>query len=368
MKISKWGKLIIRIKKMNNFLLLNALIIVAISVMTIYSATQTKGGNFSLKEAIWGVIGVIVYFVITFIDYRKYQKYYKLLYFINLFILFSLLILGSVRLGAKRWISFGPISIQPSEIAKVLVVLTLCAFITTYINKDRLKLKDFIICIFFIVPILTLILLQPDLGTTLIICATFGIIILMANLDFKIIVGLFSTVLLSATPIYLFVLKAYQKKRVHIFLNPDLDPLGSGWNVRQSIIAIGSGGMYGKGFLQSTQSKLRFLPEAHTDFIMSVFLEEHGFIGGMIVLALYLTLIFQILYIADTTNDKFGKLICYGIGSIFFFHFLINVGMTMGVMPVTGKPFLLMSYGGTSLLLSFVMLGIVQSVRIHREN
>lgn len=190
----------------------------------------------------------------------------------------------------------------------------------------------------------------------------------MAGLDFKVIFSMLIGIIIFVPTAFFFLLKEYQKKRVLTFLNPEADLLNGGWNVTQSIIAIGSGGTYGKGFLGSTQSKLRFLPEAHTDFIMSVFLEEHGFLGGMILLSLYLLLILQILYVANNTEDKFGKLICYGIGSIFFFHFLINVGMTMGVMPVTGKPFLLMSYGGTSLLLSFIMLGIVQSVRIYREN
>ena len=173
--------------------------------------------------------------------------------------------------------------------------------------------------------------------------------------------------IISVPAAYFFLLKPYQRQRVLTFLNPEADLLGSGWNVTQSMIAIGSGGMYGKGFLQSTQSKLRFLPEAHTDFIGSVFLEERGFVGGLVLLGLYFLLIVQIVYIADTTEDKYGKLICYGIASIFLFHLIINVGMIMGIMPVTGKPLLLMSYGGTSLLISFMMLGIVQSVKLYRD-
>ncbi len=254
-----------------------------------------------------------------------------------------------------------------------------------------------------------LILKQPDLGTTLILTMTFCVIIFIHGIDWKTIIIMGIGGIVSVPAAYFFLLKPYQRqrvltflnpeadllgsgwnvtqsmiaigsggmygkgflqstqsklRRVLTFLNPEADLLGSGWNVTQSMIAIGSGGMYGKGFLQSTQSKLRFLPEAHTDFIGSVFLEERGFVGGLVLLGLYFLLIVQIVYIADTTEDKYGKLICYGIASIFLFHLIINVGMIMGIMPVTGKPLLLMSYGGTSLLISFMMLGIVQSVKL----
>lgn len=249
----------------------------------------------------------------------------------------------------------------------MIVVLTLSAFIAIHFRGKTLGFKSFMMCGAFVAPVLLLILKQPDLGTTMIITMTFFVILFIANLEWKIIVSMGVIAAISAPLSFFFLLKDYQKKRILTFLNPEADPLKGGWNVTQSMIAIGSGGLNGKGFLNSTQSKLRFLPEAHTDFIASVFLEERGFIGGIVLFLLYLILILQILYIADTTEDKYGRLVCYGIGSIFFFHFVINVGMTMGIMPVTGKPLLLMSYGGTSLLLSFVMLGIVQSVRIYRE-
>lgn len=368
MKSSREIKLLLkRLKKMNNFLVLNALLIVGISISTIYSATISRTSSFYIKEAIWTGIGLIAYLFVTMIDYKKYLKYYKMLYILNILLLASVLVLGVSRLGAQRWISFGPISIQPSEVGKVLVVITLSAFLSTHFRERFEGLKSVVIAGVHILPVLLLILKQPDLGTTLIIVMTFCVMLFMCNLDWKTII----IMVLSGTAFvpfaYFFLLKDYQRQRVLTFLNPEADLLGSGWNVTQSMIAIGSGEFYGKGFLNSTQSKLRFLPEAHTDFIVSVFLEERGFLGGVVLFALYFFLILQIFYIADTTNDKFGKLICYGIGSIFFFHFVINVGMTMGIMPVTGKPLLLMSYGGTSLLISFIMLGIVQSVRIYRD-
>ncbi len=368
MKSSRELKLFLKkVKKMNNYLVLNALIIVAISISTIYSATVSKGSSFYIKESIWTVIGLVAYIIVSFIDYRKYYKYYKVLYILNLGLLLSVLVLGVSRLGAQRWISLGPISIQPAEVGKVLVVITLSAFLTSNFRERVVGLKSVMITGLHIGPILLLILKQPDLGTTLIIVMTCSVILFMHNLDWKTIIILFLSGATFVPIAYLFLLKDYQRQRVMTFLNPEADLLGSGWNVMQSMIAIGSGELYGKGFLKSTQSKLRFLPEAHTDFIVSVFLEERGFIGGVVLFVLYIILIAQILYIADTTKDSFGKLISYGIGSIFFFHFVINVGMTMGIMPVTGKPLLLMSYGGTSLLISFIMLGIVQSVRIYRD-
>lgn len=368
MKNNREYRLILkRIKKMNNFLVLNALVIVALSISTIYSATISKNGNFYEKEAMWAGLSLVAYIFFSLVDYKKYLKYYKVLYVFNILFLASVLVIGDSRLGAQRWITLGPISLQPSELGKVIVVITLAAFLSTYFREKTLGFKNLVISGIYIAPILALILKQPDLGTTLIIIFTFFIMLFMCNLEWKTII-LMGIGAAGFVPFaYFFLLKGYQRTRVLTFLNPESDPLKSGWNVTQSMIAIGSGGFYGKGFLNSTQSKLKFLPEAHTDFIVSVFLEERGFLGGLLLFILYVALIMQIFYIADTTEDKFGKLICYGIGSIFFFHFAVNVGMTMGIMPVTGKPLLLMSYGGTSLLISFMMLGIVQSIRIYRE-
>lgn len=356
-----------RIKKMNNFLLLNAAVIVIISILTIYSATIHKTTLFYKREIFWGIIGMFVYIFFSFIDYRKYAKYYKVIYILNIMILLSVYVVGVKRLGAQRWIDLGPISIQPSEIGKVLAILTLSEFLVAKYRDRFVGLKSVFFSALHILPVMILILKQPDLGTTLILAMTYCVLIFINGLDWKTIIIMGIGGIISVPAAYFFLLKPYQQQRVLTFLNPEADLLGSGWNVTQSMIAIGSGEMYGKGFLNSTQSKLRFLPESHTDFIGSVFLEERGFVGGVVLLGLYFLLIMQILHIADSTEDKYGKLICYGIASIFLFHLVINVGMIMGIMPVTGKPLLLMSYGGTSLLISFMMLGIVQSVKVYRD-
>ena len=309
-----------KIKKMNNFLLLNAVIIVVISVLTIYSATIHKTTLFYKREAFWGIIGVFVYLFFSFVDYRKYAKYYKLIYIFNILVLLSVYVLGVKRLGAQRWIDLGPISIQPSEIGKILVILTFSEFLASKYRDRFIGLKSVMISFLHILPVFILILRQPDLGTALILMMTYFVLIFIHGIDWKSIIIMVITGIISVPTAFFFFLKDYQKQRVLTFLNPEADLLGSGWNVTQSMIAIGSGGLYGKGFLNSTQSKLRFLPESHTDFIGSVFLEERGFVGGIVLLGLYLILILQIVYIADTTEDKYGKLVCYGIASIFLFR------------------------------------------------
>lgn len=355
-----------KIKKMNNGILYTAFCIVALSLMTVYSATYYRTDSFFYKEMVWIALGVIVYFVFSFIDYRKYGKYYKIIYILNILLLLSVYVIGHKRLGAQRWISVGPLTVQPSEFAKLLVVLTFSEVLSSKYRERFSGLKNMFFTGMYILPVFLLIAKQPDLGTSLVLLFIYMTLIFINGIDWLSLgITIFSGI--SMIPVaYFFFLKEYQKQRILTFLNPEADMLGSGWNVTQSMIAIGSGGFYGKGFLKGTQSKLRFLPESHTDFIGSVFLEERGFVGGIVLILLYLVLIFQILKIADS-SDQYGKLVCYGIAAIFFFHIVVNVGMIMGVMPVTGLPLLLMSYGGTSFLFAFMMLGIVQSVKVYKD-
>ncbi|MGL4642391.1 MAG: rod shape-determining protein RodA [Cetobacterium sp.] len=355
-----------RIKKMKNMILYMALCIVVISLLTVYSATIHKGTSFFYKEIVWIGLGIVTYFTFAFIDYRVYGKYYKIIYLINVIFLLLVFIIGDKRLGAQRWIDLGFITIQPSEFSKLFIVLTFSEVLATKFNSKFSGLKNIVATSFHIIPIFLLIAAQPDLGTSLVIVFLYLVLVFINGIDWKTII-LLGIAGISMAPIgYFFLLKDYQKERVLTFLNPEADLLGSGWNVTQSMIAVGSGGVFGKGFLQGTQSKLRFLPESHTDFIAAVFLEERGLVGGCVLLVLYVLLLWGILRIGDK-SEGFGKLICYGISAIFFFHIVINVGMVTGIMPVTGLPLLLMSYGGTSFLFAFAMLGIVQSINVYRE-
>ena len=355
-----------KILKFNMFFILTIVLLFIISLTTIYSATINKDGSFFIKEIIWFVLAMIVYIVVALIDYTKYAKYSLHIYIFNIMMLLSVLVIGSKRLGARRWIDLGPIALQPSEFAKLLLIFSFSSFLINHYSDRYVGFKAMFHSFLHIFPIFFLIVIEPDLGTSLVIILIYGVLLFINKLEWKCIASIFLSAMFLIPFAYKFLLKEYQKDRVDTFLNPELDALGTGWNITQSKIAIGSGQIFGKGFLNNTQGKLKFLPESHTDFIGSVFLEERGFIGGTLLLLIYIALLAQIVYIADTTEDKFGKYICYGIATIFFFHIFVNMGMIMGIMPVTGLPLLLMSYGGSSLVFSFLMLGIVQSVKLHR--
>ena len=355
-----------KIKKMDHTLLLKILLIITLSLTAVYTATAHRTLSFFKKEIIWTCLRISVYIFVSFIDYRKYAKYYRFIYAVNIMMLVAVYIFGDEAKGAKRWIDLGVISVQPSEFAKLFLVLTFAEVLIIDYGKSFRGLKDMFFSGLHILPIFLLVLNQPDLGTSLVLIFIYFTMIFIHGIDWKTI---WQLVILAAGSIpmaYFFLLKDYQRTRIQTFLNPEADLMNSGWNVVQSKIAIGSGGMFGKGFMQGTQSKLRFLPESHTDFIGSVFLEERGFVGGVLLIVLYLALIMNIIKIGDASEDRYGKLICYGIASIFFFHVVVNVGMIMGVMPVTGLPLLFMSYGGSSFVFGFLMLGIVHSVKIHK--
>lgn len=355
-----------KISKINILLLINVFLIFILSLTTIYSATLSKSSSFFKKELLWFIIAFLIFIFVSFIDYKKYSKYSAYIYIFNLILLISVLLVGTKKLGARRWLDLGPVTIQPSEFAKLFLIITFSSFLVKNYSEKYMGFKAMLISFLYIFPIFFLILIEPDLGTSLVIILVYGVLLFLNKLEWKCILTVFSSIFIFLPFAYKFLLKEYQRNRVNTFLNPENDALGTGWNITQSKIAIGSGQMYGKGFMNNTQGKLRFLPESHTDFIGSVFLEERGFIGGSILILLYFFLLAQIIYIADTTEDQFGKLICYGVATIFFFHIFVNLGMIMGIMPVTGLPLLLMSYGGSSLVFSFLMLGIVQSVKIHR--
>ena len=371
MKISfslLWEKTKVFFKKLKKFeflLVLSALALLVIGVMAVYSATYTRTTSFYQKQIIFSIVGIILFCVFSSIDYKIYSKYSKLIYIFNVLFLLSVFFLGSVRYGAQRWIVVGPINIQPSELAKLFVVLTFSDLLIRNYQDTFRGFKDLIFTALHIIPIFLLVAAQPDLGTGVVILFTYIVLIFMNGIDYK---TFFTTGVIGVACmplVYFFALRPYQRQRVITFLNPEADLLGSGWNIIQSKIAVGSGQMFGKGYLEGTQDKLRFLPESQTDFIFAVISEEFGFVGSLTIISLYLVLIFTILKIGQKTEDRYGQLICYGIASIIFFHTLVNIGMVIGVMPAKGLPLLLLSYGGSSLLFVFIMLGIVQSVKIY---
>ena len=371
MKIS-FGSLVehakLSLKKMKKFdyvLLLSAFLLLAIGITAVYSATYTRTTSFYQKQILWAIIGTGMFFTFSNIDYRIYSRYSKLIYIFNVVFLISVFIFGSKVLGAQRWIKLGPISTQPSELAKLFVVLTFSDLLIRNYKDTFRGFKDLILSGIHIVPIFLLVAAQPDLGTGVVILFVYMVLIFLNGIDYKTYFTLCGVGAALMPVAYFFALKPYQRQRVFTFLHPEDDLLGSGWNIIQSKIAVGSGQLFGKGFLNGTQDKLRFLPESQTDFIFAVISEEFGFVGSVTIIGLYFLLIFTILKIAQKTEDRYGQLVCYGIAAIIFFHTLVNIGMVIGVMPVKGLPLLLLSYGGSSLMFVSTMLGIVQSVKTY---
>lgn len=352
-----------KLKKFDPILLTSAFVLLIIGILAVYSATSTKTASFYQKQIVFSVLGIGLFFTFSNIDYRIYSKYSKLIYIVNVLFLLSVFAFGSVRYGAQRWIVLGPINIQPSELAKLFVVLTFSDLLIRKYGDSFRGIKDLIMTALHIVPIFLLVASQPDLGTGVVILFSYIVLIFMNGIDYKTFFTTGALGLAMLPVVYFFGLRPYQKQRVVTFLNPEADLLGSGWNIIQSKIAVGSGQLFGKGYLAGTQHTLRFLPESQTDFIFAVISEEFGFMGSGLIILLYLLLIFTIIKIGQKADNRYGQLICYGIGAIIFFHTLVNIGMVIGVMPAKGLPLLLLSYGGSSLMFICIMLGIVQSVK-----
>lgn len=347
-------------------LLILSLVLCAIGILQIYSATQsTSEAERWWKQALYVVAGLFVFFLVSQIDYHTLLGQSPMLYATFALILVLLLILSRVVLGAKRWIALGGgFKLQPSEFMKLILILMVARYIAE-LKSDSLDLRELAKLSALVLVPFGLVCLQPDLGTALCYLPILGVGILLAGLTRQQAIALI-LVFVLVVPVGWFFLKDYQKARITSFLDPASDPQGSGYQVIQSKIAVGSGGMWGLGVTRGLQIQLRFLPFAHTDFIFAAFAEEHGFVGVVTVLGLYFLLLMQILQNAQTAPDRAGATICMGVGALLLFHVLENVGMVAGLMPVAGIPLPLMSYGGSSILSFFLMLGLVNNVRLRR--
>lgn len=404
-----------RVNKINDkfdfIVFFSVIALILIGLVAIYSATNahpTAQGNFQ-KQYITAIISLILFFVAYFIPYKTYRFLALPSYVGSLLLLVLVLFIGKTIYGAKSWISFGPIGFQPSEFAKIGVIL----FFAYYLAKQRKNpnnLKEFISIAFFgIIPII-LILLEPDMGTAIVYIAITSVILFWSGIDlfwFFLVLSPFVVVfaslfslsafilaililvtllvyfkknifvnasifIMNISAAYLFdygmnFLQPHQQKRIETFINPSSDPLGAGYNILQTKVAIGSGGLIGKGFLQGNQTQLRFIPEQWTDFIYCVIGEEFGFIGSALVITLFLILFARLLYIAVHTKNRFGSMFVIGTLALLFTHFAINIGMNLGVAPVIGLPLPFMSYGGSSLLVNMLLIGITLNLYKNRR-
>lgn len=329
-----------------------------------YQRSMDTGKDFVLTQGVWMFLGLVMVYLLAKINYHSFLSVAYIIYGINLLVLTLVLVMGKSALGAQRWISIGGIGIQPSEFSKIITILALARIIGD--NPNCLKSKRGLIVPFLIVFVpMVLIFKQPDLGTAIVMLPIFLAMLWIGGVRLKyFLVAIFSG--LIAMPFFWHFLKDYQRDRLMVFINPNADPLGAGYTINQSKIAIGSGMFMGKGWLSGTQNQLNFLPERHTDFIFSVVGEEWGFVGTMIVIGFFLFLIIRGIKIAEMTNNLSGKLIIVGVTTMLALHVIINIGMTLGLMPVVGIPLPFISYGRSALTVNLIAISFLFNVRIHR--
>jgi len=340
-----------------------------LGILTLYSAMQGSAPEGGMpphqKQLIWWGLGLIGILVVILIDYRHMEHYAYAIYAFSLLLLVYVLVMGRSISGAKRWIELGPISFQPSELIKITMLLALAKYFHHRAKQGRYNLFELVVpFLIFLVPFV-LVLLEPDLGTAIVLLLLFFSIVVFFGLSQGSIIVL-AIAGLASLPMGWLNLKDYQKERVMTFLNPAEDPLGRGYHIIQSKIAIGSGGFWGKGFLHGTQTRLHFLPEQHTDFIFSAFAEQWGFWGSFLLLAGYLLVIFWAFNISSRAKNTFGMVVALGITFLFFWHVIINIGMCLGLLPVVGIPLPLFSYGGSFLLVMLLGVGLLLNIYIRR--
>ncbi len=356
-----------KLKSIDYFLILIVISIGAISVFAIYS---TESGNFSYytKNHLVRLLAFFVMFLFfSFIRIRIWYKNAYFFYLLGLLLLVFVLFFGITASGSKRWLDLYFLNLQPSELMKIAIIVCFSRYYHRIQSADIQSYKFLLQPIILLIFPCYLVIKQPDLGTAILIAGTGITIIWLAGLNIKYFVysGL---LLLVSLPFGISLLKPYQKSRILTFFNPDRDPLGAGYQIIQSKIAIGSGGFFGKGFLKGTQSYLEFLPEKHTDFIFTLFSEEFGFLGSILLLFLYVLLIYRIISIGFFVRSFFAKIYCFGFATAIFLYVFVNISMVLGLLPIVGAPLPIMSYGGSSMLSIMLGLSIVMSCKIYSQD
>ena len=341
--------------------------ILTTSVVCLYSS---NGGNiepWASKQLLFIAISLIIFYVVISINIKIIYKFSYLTLVFSVLLLLAVIPFGKRVLGASRWLDFGVIMLQPSEFAKIAVILTLAKFFSS-LNVIRIaRVSTTFLTFLFISPVFILVAIQPDLATSIIILAIITVILFSVGTPKWEFILAVVTIIFAAPIAWAKLLKDYQKLRIVNFLFPENDPLGSGYNVIQSKIAIGSGGVLGKGFLEGTQGKLRFLPEHHTDFIFTIIGEEFGFIGAIILILMYLYIVYYGFKVATKANSTFCKLVSIGCTSLIFLHLFINIGMTVALMPVAGIPLVMLSYGGSSLMIGLICVALIINMDINKN-
>lgn len=358
-------------KELDYTLIAIAVICAVFGIVMISSAVNSfgSGSSFVLIQSIAAGLGFMLMAVFTAINFEKVGSAWKIIYIGCIFMLVLVILVGTGKedTGSKSWIRFGPIGIQPSEFVKIGFIITLSKLVSDMgetINEPKNILK----LLAHLGILLFLIMLQPDFGTAMVFIFIFVGIVFAAGISYKYIVTALGTIIGIIPMVWFFFFKEYQKNRIRVFFNPESDPLGSGYHVIQSKIAIGSGQLFGKGLYQGTQTQLGYLPARHTDFIFAVVGEELGLIGCAIVAGLLFTIVYKCLYNSTRTKSDMSKFLCIGVACMFLAHIFENIGMCIGLMPVTGIPLPFFSYGGSSIITNFAAIGLVLSVYMRRKS
>ena len=350
-----------------DFTLLFAILV--LGIISIFAMYSSERGNFSYHTSSHLYRFSIFFLLFILISFFKITTLYSLsylFYFSVLILLFIVDMYGVTASGSKRWINLFFINLQPSELMKVALIIFLARYYNKIPTQNVSSIRYILIPFFsFMIPVF-LVASQPDLGTALLIAISGLIVIWLAGFKMKYFIYSFF-ILTCLIPVGISLLKPYQKTRILTFLNPERDPLGAGYQIIQSKIAVGSGGIFGKGFLQGSQSYLDYLPEKHTDFIFTLFSEEFGFIGSLLLLVIYALIIYRIARIGNNARNNFAKLYCFGFAAAFFVYVGVNMSMVLGLLPIVGAPLPIMSYGGSSMLSIMMGLGIVMSCKVHEQ-
>ncbi len=351
--------------------------IALIGLTTVYSATFTSKGPSPLfyKQIIWMAIGLVVMIAAMIPDYHAFGRYAYVLYAASIVFLVLVMFVGRTGMGAQRWLPIGPFAFQPAELAKIALTLALARYFAEDPKRGGYDLRDLAIPGVMVLVPFVLVVKQPDLGTAMMLLLTSTLIVVIAGIRMRsvLIVALIGTIIMAAVflvpPVRHKIwgsLKPYQQNRIKSFIDPSIDPRGTGYHANQSKIAVGSGQLTGKGFRKGTQSQMAFLPERHTDFIFAVLSEERGFIGSAVLVILYLTLLLTGVDTAKNAKDRLGTLMAAGIVCMLSLYVLINIGMAVGIAPVVGVPLPLMSYGGTSIIATFLAIGLLLNIQTRR--
>ena len=343
--------------------------ILLVGIVGIFAMYSTDGGDY-LYHTKSHIIRFTTFFIlmifISFINIKYWHSTGYLFYLLVLGLLIWAFFHGITAQGSKRWISLYVINLQPSELMKVAIIIFFSKYYHRMMVTNVNKFKNILIPIFILFVPIALVISQPDLGTSILIALSGIIVLWLAGLNIKYFFYSALTFIISA-PFVIAFLKPYQKLRILTFFDPDKDPLGAGYQIIQSKIAVGSGGLFGKGFLKGTQGYLEFLPEKHTDFIFTLFSEEFGFVGSLFILIIYAIIIFRVAKIGTYSRSYFGRLFCYGYASALFMYVSVNMSMVLGLLPIVGSPLPIMSYGGSSMLATMIGFGIVMSVKIYNR-